>query len=125
VVDTEIWLPWNSHFQNPHLTEDAREVVNASDIELYNGTNIPEISQQQIVSDTQNVPGLIWPIQRPRTHRGKVLMIIDTMETRRNHGNKKNQNGVLQCIFTRFFIFFGQEVLLENYYWRIVNCSHM
>jgi len=48
-----------------------------------------ESPEQRDVSAAPNVPGLIRPTRQSKRHAEKVLVTVDTIETRRNKGVKK------------------------------------
>jgi len=58
-------------------------------MELDNGSEESETPELQNVSDAPNVPGLIRPILQSKKKVGKVLLMVNIMETRRNKGIKK------------------------------------
>ena len=89
ILDTENWLDWNGDFDNPNDSEDDWEVDNESNMELANRTRDPETPAQWEVNAAPNVPGVILPTRRSMAMTDKVLMTANTIETRKNKGNKK------------------------------------
>jgi len=89
ISDTKNWLIWNGDLDNPNGREDDWEADNESDIELDNGIEDSETPEQQNVSAAPNVTRLIRPTRRFKEIAQKVLMTVDTMESRRNMGMKK------------------------------------
>jgi len=74
---------------NPNDSEDDCSADFESDIEPDNGINDPECPQQRDVSAALNVPGLIRPTRKSKTQDEMMLMMVNTLETRRNKGIKK------------------------------------
>ena len=73
----------------PNYTEDNCEADKESNIELDNAVDDPESSVVWDVIAALNVPGLIRPTCRLRKIAEKVLIMVSTMHTSRNKGNKK------------------------------------
>jgi len=86
---TEEWLNRNGDLDNPNDSEDDCTADVESDMEQDSGIEDPESPEQQDVSTTPNVPGLIRPIRKSKRHAKKVLVTVNAMETRRNKGVKK------------------------------------
>jgi hypothetical protein len=86
---TENSLNWNGDLDNSNQTEDNWEANNESDVELDNGSENSETSQQRKDCAAPNVPGLIRSIRPTKTKVEKPLMTVDIMERRRNTGIKK------------------------------------
>jgi len=89
ISDTEHWLNWNGDLDNPNNSKDNWKADNKSYMELDKGSEDSETLEQRNVSATQNVPGLIRPIQWAKKKIEKALMTINIMETRRNKRLKK------------------------------------
>jgi len=89
ILDTKNLLHWDGDLDNPMNTEDDWEANTESDIELDKGNNDPETPELQDVNARPIVPGLIQPTQRSKKTAETVLMMVSTMEMRRNMGNKK------------------------------------
>jgi len=89
ISDTENWLNWNGDLDNPNDSEDDWEADDESDMELHNGIEESETSEQRNVSAAPNVPALIRPIRRSQKQVEKALMTVNIMEIRRNKGIKK------------------------------------
>jgi len=89
ISDSENWLNRNGDFDNPTDTEDDWDADTELDIDLQNGVDDPEGPELWDLSAAKNVPGLIRSTQRSKKIAGTALMIVSTMETRRNKGNKK------------------------------------
>jgi len=49
-----------------------------------------ESAEMLDVNASPNVPGLFQPTQKSKRQAEKVLVMVNTMETRRNEGIKKN-----------------------------------
>jgi len=88
ISDTEDWLNWNGDLDNPNDSEDDCAGDVESDIEQDNSVEDPECPEQQDVSATPNVPGLIRPTRKSKRQAEKVLMTVSAIETRRNKGVK-------------------------------------
>jgi hypothetical protein len=89
ISDTEHWLNWNGDLDNPNDNEDDWKADNESDIEMDNGSEGLKPPEQWNVSATQNVPGLIRPIQCSQKKVEKPLMVVNIIGTSRNKGIKK------------------------------------
>jgi len=89
ISDTEDWLNWNGDLDNPNDSEEDCAVADESDIEHNNGIEDPECQEQQDVSAAPNVPGLVQPTRKSKRQAEKVLVMVNTVETRRNKGGKK------------------------------------
>ena len=59
-----------------------------SDIVPNNGIEDAECPEQQDVSATPNVPGLVWPTRKSKRQAENVLVTVNAIETRRNNGVK-------------------------------------
>jgi hypothetical protein len=64
ISDTNGWVYWNGHLDNPNDSEKDCAVDDESDIEHNNGIEHPECPEQQDVSAAPNVPGLVGPTQK-------------------------------------------------------------
>jgi hypothetical protein len=84
IPDTENWLNWNGALNIPNECEDDWEADNESNMELDNGSEDSETPEQQNISATPFVPGLIQPIRRTKKNVEQALMTVNIMETRRN-----------------------------------------
>jgi len=89
ISDTEDRLHWNGHLDNPNDSEEDCAADDDSDIEHNNCIKDPVCPEQQDVSATPNVPGLVRPTQKSKRQAEKVLMTVNVAETRRNKGGKK------------------------------------
>jgi len=89
ISDTEDWLNWNGDLDNPNDSEEECTAADKSDIEHNNGIEDPECPEQQDVSATPNVPGLVRPTRKSKRPAEKVLVTVNAVETRRNKGGKK------------------------------------
>jgi len=74
---------------NSNDSEDNCTADNESDIEQYHYIEDPEYPEQQNMSATSNVPGLVRPIWKSKRHAENVLVLVNTIETRINKGVKK------------------------------------
>jgi len=66
ISDTEYWLNRDGVMDNPNDSEDDCAADIESDIEQHNAIEVPEWSEQQNVSATPNIPGLIRPTQKSK-----------------------------------------------------------
>jgi len=89
ISDTENWLNWNCDLENANDIEDDWEADNESDMELDEAVEDSATPEQRDVSATLNVPGLIWPTWRSKKMAQKMLLMVNTMETRSNKGINK------------------------------------
>jgi hypothetical protein len=89
ISDTEDWLNWNRDLDNPNDREDDCAGDFESDMEQDNTIEDPHSPEQRDVSAPPNVPGLIRPTWKSKRHAEKVLVTVNTIETRRNKGVKK------------------------------------
>jgi len=72
-----------------------------SDIAHNSGIEDPECPEQQDVSATPNVAGLVQPTQKSKRQADKVIMTVNAVETRRNKGGKNKSDRMCQW-FTSF-----------------------
>jgi len=89
ISDAGNWLDWNRNLDNPNDSEDNWKADIESDIELDNGIQDPESPGQKDVSAAPNVLGFIRPTQKSMKMAEMGLVMANSMETRRNKGNKK------------------------------------
>jgi hypothetical protein len=89
ISDTEDWLNCNGDLDYPNNSEDDYTADIESDMDQDNSIEDPESPEQQNVSTMPNVSGLIRPIGKSKRHAEKVLVTVNTMETRRNKEVKK------------------------------------
>ena len=89
ISDTEDWLNMNGDLDNPNDSEDDSTADVESDMDQENGIEDFDCPEQQDVSVTPNVPGLIWPTQKSKRHAEKLLVMVNAIETRRNKGVQK------------------------------------
>jgi hypothetical protein len=89
ISDTEDWLNRNGDLDNPNDSEDDCAADFESDMHQDNTIEDPESPQQRNVSAAPNVPRLIRPTRKSKRHAEKVLVTVNTIETRRNKGVKK------------------------------------
>jgi len=89
ILDTEDWLDWNGNLDNPNDIEDDCAADFEPGMQQDNSIEDPESPEQWDVSAVPNVPGLIQPTQKSKRHAGKVLVMVNAIETRRNKGVKK------------------------------------
>jgi hypothetical protein len=66
ILDTEDWLNWNGGLDNPTNSEEDCAADDDSDIEHNNGIDDPEYPEQQDMSTTPNVPGLVRPTRKSK-----------------------------------------------------------
>jgi hypothetical protein len=60
-----------------------------SDMEQDNSIEDPESPEQQDMSASPNVPGLIWPKRKSKRHAEKWFVTVNAIETKKNIGVKK------------------------------------
>jgi len=89
ISDTKDWLDWNGDLVNPNDSEEDCAADVESDIEQGNGVKDLEHTEQWDVSAVPNIPGLIRPIWKSKRQADKVLVTLNTIETRRNKEVKK------------------------------------
>jgi len=89
ISDTEDWLNWNGDLDNPNDSEDDCAADVESDMDQDNTIEDRESPEQRDVSAAPNVPGLIRPTRKSKTHAEQVLVTVNAIETRRNKGVKK------------------------------------
>jgi hypothetical protein len=88
-LDTEEWLNWNGDLGNPNDSDDDCAAEIESDMEQDNSIEDPECPEQRDVSSAPNVPRLIRPTCKSKRQAEKVFVMVNTIETRRNKGVKK------------------------------------
>jgi len=88
ISDTENWLRWNGNLDIPNRSEDKSEADNESDMELDSGLGDWETPDQLNGSAPPNVPRVIPVTWTSTTKSEKVMMMVNTMEMRRNKGNR-------------------------------------
>jgi hypothetical protein len=88
-LDTNDWLNRNGDLDNRNPSEEDC----AADDESHIGHNTrivdPECTEQQDMSTTPNVPGLVRPIRKSKRHAEKVLVTVNVVEMRRNKRGKE------------------------------------
>jgi hypothetical protein len=89
ISHSDDWLEWNGDLDNPNDSEEDCTADNDSDIEHNNCIKDPEYPEQQDVSATPNVPGLVLPTRNTKRQAQKVLITVNAAETLRNKGGKK------------------------------------
>jgi len=87
--NTDDWLNWNGDLDNSNDSEDDCAADDESDIEQYNGIEDSECPEQQDVSATPYVPGLVRPTRKSKRQSDKVLLTVSAVETQSNKGGKK------------------------------------
>jgi hypothetical protein len=92
-----MWLYWNDNLDIPNDGKDDCEADVKSDIVPDNGIEDLESSDPQDVSDAPDVPQLIRPTLRSRSHLKKVLTMVNAMETRKKTRFKIILDTVHQC----------------------------
>jgi len=88
ISDTDDWLNWNGHLDNPDDSEDDCAADDESDIGPNNGIEDSECPELQDVSPAPYVPGLVRPTQKSKRQAEKVLVTANAVETRRITGGK-------------------------------------
>ena len=86
---TEDWLTWNGDLDNPNDCEHDCAVDVEFDMDQDNSIKNAESPEQQDVSATPYVPGLIPPLWKSQRHAEKLLLMVNAMERRRNKRVKK------------------------------------
>jgi len=89
---------------NSDNSENDKEADYESNIELGNGVEDLETSEQWNVGAALNVPWFIQPTWRSKKQGIKMLIVVNTIETRRNKGIKKRFDRMCEWIFTWCFI---------------------
>jgi len=84
-------------------SEDDYAADDESDIQQTNGIEDMKCPEQQDVSATPNVPGLVWPTGKVKSQAEKVLLMVNAIETGRNNAVKKKMLRIRQW-FTSFFM---------------------
>jgi hypothetical protein len=87
ISDTNNWWHRSQDLDDLYDGNNNGQSGSESDIVPDNCIEDTETLEQQDVSAAPNVPRLIWPIQRSKTKAEIVLLIVNTMETRRNEMN--------------------------------------
>jgi len=88
ILDTEDWINWNGDLDNPNDGKDDCMADVESELEQDNSIGDPECPEQQDVSTAPNVSGLIQPTEKSKRQAANVLIMVNTIETRRNKGVK-------------------------------------
>jgi len=86
---------------NPEDSEEDCAADDESDIEHNNAIEDAECPEQQDVSATPNVPGLVRLTRKSKSQSEKLLVTVNAVETRRNKGGKKKSDRMRQW-FTSF-----------------------
>jgi len=86
---TEVWLNWNGDLAIPNDSEEDCAAANESDIEHNNGIDDSQCPEQQEVSASPNVPGLVWLTRKSKRKAEKVFVTVNAVERWRNTGGKK------------------------------------
>jgi hypothetical protein len=73
----------------PNDSEDDCAADNESETEHNNCIQDLECPEQQVLSASPNIPGLVQPTWKPKRQAEKVLVTVNTVETWRNKGGKK------------------------------------
>jgi hypothetical protein len=89
ISDAEYWVDRNGDLDCLTDGEDDWEVENKSEIVLDTSVRDSEPQGQGDVSAAPDVPGLILPTLRSKKWADMVLIMVGTMETRRNKVIKK------------------------------------
>lgn len=118
---TEHCLDWDGDLDDSSESEEDWKADNESHIDQNNDTEDPESTQEWDVSPAPNVSRMIPLWRRSKTKADMVLMTVNTMEAKKNEGNKKQCNRICQCIFTQVFVLFDQELHFAKYYGRIAS----
>jgi len=101
--DTEHSINCNGDLDNPHDTDNDWAVVYHSDIEQVNSIENEKCPEQRDVCAGPNVPALIRPTPKSKTHTEKVFVTVNAIEMRRNKGVKNKQDRKCEC-FTSVFM---------------------
>jgi hypothetical protein len=92
ILDTKDRVNWNG---NLDISNDSEEDCGAAvdyDIEQNSGIEDAECTEQQHLSATPNVSGLIWPTRQSKRQVEKVFVTVDAIEMWRNKGVKIKQD---------------------------------
>jgi len=89
ISDTEDWLNWNGDLDNPNDSEDDCVANVESNMDQHNSIEDPESPEQWDLTAEPNIPGLIQPTQKSKSHAEKVLVMVNAIKMRRNQGVRK------------------------------------
>jgi hypothetical protein len=87
--NSDDWLNYNGDLDNPYDSKEDGAADDDSDIEHNNCIKDQECPEQQDVSVTPNVPGLVWQTLKFKGQAEMVLQMVNAVETRRNKEGKK------------------------------------
>jgi len=93
--DTDDGLNCNGDLDNPNDSEDDCAADDESDIGPNNGIEDLECPEQQDVSATPNVPGLVLSTWKSKRQAEKVLVTVNAVETRRTKEGRKSRT---ECV---------------------------
>jgi len=88
ISDTEDLLHWIGDLDNPNNSNDDCAADIESDIEQDQSIEDPECPEQRDVRTAPHVPALNRSTRKSNGQAGKVLMMVNAIETRRNNGVK-------------------------------------
>jgi hypothetical protein len=108
ISDTIDWIHWNGDLDIPNDSQDNCGADVESDMEPDNSIADPECPEQRDVSAKPNVPRLIRHTLKSKRKAGKVLVMVNAVETRRNKGVKKKSDRMHQY-FTHFLMYLDRE----------------
>jgi len=87
---TDDWLNWTTDLDNPNESEDDCAADDEYDLGPNNGIEDPECPEQQDVSATPNVPGLVRATWKSKRKAEKELVTVNAVESwRHKEGMKK------------------------------------
>jgi hypothetical protein len=89
ISDTDDWLNWNGHLENLNDSEVNCSADDESYIQHNNCIENLECPEQQVVSATPNVPGVVRPTRKSKRQGEKVFLTVNAVETWRTKGGKK------------------------------------
>lgn len=105
IADTNNWYDWNGDLGNTNDREVNLEADNECNKEQENGIgNADSTARMDVLAILPNVARLMRPPLRSRKQADKVLMMVNTIETKMNKGMKAIWGRICQWILTWFFM---------------------
>jgi len=127
ISDTEDWLNCHGDLVNPTDSEDNCKADVESHIKLDNDIEDLQGQEQQDVSATPNLPGLIRPTWKSQCKADKGLVMFNAMETRRHKGVKKKYDKMHQSVSPVSLCSLNQS-FIQRYSmgeWWAVACQYL
>jgi len=88
ISDTENLPDQNGVLDNPNQSEETWVADNESNVELGNGFKDTKTPVLHNVNTAPNFPRLTWTSRRSKKKADQVMIMVNTIETRPNKGNK-------------------------------------